>query len=809
MGIAVTLFVGLTSNATSINNRVNDLYEKSNMADIWVNVSSYDTNDESELKKYGDVFTRNSLSSSIAGRNGKLLLLDEYPTISKPYETDNKDEDSFFIIDERLLEANYEKWVDEDDNYKTVQIDLNISLLIDSLRNTIIPGLGSYSIYDVLNLCKKAEQTYYLFDNKTYSFSSTVTGRMIFPENVESSMVNESSYLMSKSILENSFQKSFYESYVANESIDQNTLSLIYNLISSNYFSINQYLLKVNDSYSIKSVINKINKYYSQKENSNLVMAVDIDHLQSNITIQNDIKQASQLAYVFPLVFFLVGLLVVLTTTSQLILKERIQIGTLKAIGLSKKRILALYSSLTMLVVFIGTIIGIVVGPLILPGVMNKKYAILYTLPKASFTIAIPEAIITLIVCLLTAFLVTFLVIRSELKLQPSESMRPKAITSFKAKRSTTSKSTRLLSLKMALRNIRANLVKSIMVIIGICGCTSLLVCGFGIDDTLDYGIDHDMAMIYDADITFGFGSGYDRVSEINSVEGVKKVSSYASLPTTAYRIDNDLTSSFTTFYAFHKNNGFFNGDNGYQLDSDKIAISQKVRKALNVEVGDNIKFIVLNNSYTKEIGAIFDCFYIHGIFANLDDPSFNDIQDKTYNGWIEVEDGYKVDDVAKRLKEQIPDMSTCFTRKGNRDRINTYMDSISLMTLTVKIFAILLAVVVLYNLTLLNFKERIRDIATMKVLGFTKLEISRSLIFEVMSLTSVGALLGLLLGKPLEILVLFINQTPIVEYMYIVYNVTYVLSFLISFLTALFVNLILTTRIKKVSMVESLKSVE
>ena len=130
-------------------------------------------------------------------------------------------------------------------------------------------------------------------------------------------------------------------------------------------------------------------------------------------------------------------------------------------------------------------------------------------------------------------------------------------------------------------------------------------------------------------------------------------------------------------------------------------------------------------------------------------------------------------------------------------------------MTLAVKVFAILLAIVVLYNLSLLNYKERARDIATMKVLGFSRFEISSSLLIESLTLTIIGVTLGMFLGFPMEILVLIVNQTPLVEFLYAVFPLSYFLAIIITLGTSLVVNLFLTLKIKKIKMVESLKSIE
>ena len=148
-------------------------------------------------------------------------------------------------------------------------------------------------------------------------------------------------------------------------------------------------------------------------------------------------------------------------------------------------------------------------------------------------------------------------------------------------------------------------------------------------------------------------------------------------------------------------------------------------------------------------------------------------------------------------------------TYDENIKKIDGYMSSVGQMTLTIKIFAVLLAVVVLINLAILNFNERKRDIATLRVLGFSRFEIASSLIYEVMILTVVGSLLGMAIGLPLEMLTLGVNQVELIDWKYVIFPLTYLFSFLISFGTALVANLIISTRVNKISMSESLKSIE
>ena len=131
------------------------------------------------------------------------------------------------------------------------------------------------------------------------------------------------------------------------------------------------------------------------------------------------------------------------------------------------------------------------------------------------------------------------------------------------------------------------------------------------------------------------------------------------------------------------------------------------------------------------------------------------------------------------------------------------------MMTDVVKIFAIALAVIVIYNLASLNINERIRDIATMKVLGFNQLEIAKSLMYESVILTTLGAIIGLIIGYPLVVAVMMANRTNLVYFLYHVYFDTYFISLLISVVTGIVVDLILVNRANKIEMIESLKSVE
>ena len=212
------------------------------------------------------------------------------------------------------------------------------------------------------------------------------------------------------------------------------------------------------------------------------------------------------------------------------------------------------------------------------------------------------------------------------------------------------------------------------------------------------------------------------------------------------------------------------------------------------------------------KVDKIFYTFANNSLFVYQE--TLPELSKTSLNAWVNLKTDSKGN--AIRDKEEIrkdllalDGVSSLVSREDNAKRISSYMTSIKSMTNTIKFFAILLAVVVLINLAILNFEERSRDIATLRVLGFSRFEISRSLVYEVMILTIIGALLGLLLGYPLEYLVLSTNITPLISWIYIIYWYSFVIGFLLSVVTAFVVNIIISNRVNKVLMAESLKSVE
>ena len=518
----------------------------------------------------------------------------------------------------------------------------------------------------------------------------------------------------------------------------------------------NQILVKLEPNVEISVFETNIKNYYDSKENNNLLAALSRSNYPSMISIENDINQAKQLTLVFPIIFFVVSLLIVLTTISSLILKDRVQIGTFKALGIKTRNIAFYYLAQMNIVTIIGVLIGFIVGPLLLPFVMNIKYSILYSIPSLTYYFPFLTAFIVLLIIVVLVSGLTLLLLFSELKLMPSESMRTKSpkIRKFKAHKHLIKNT----SFMMAIRNIKVHIVKSLMVIIGVMGCTGLLICGMGIDDTINYGKDSDLAQFYDSDMSVSF-NGSPLINEANNelltYDGVETVEEYTALTANLNAEDRSVSSAI---YGIRKDSLFFKFDDeleGGNWVENGVALTQSKADDLGVKLGDTITFDINGTIYRKEVVYIFYAFFVNGAYLYVE--SEPELFKYSSAAWINV----KNDEDPNLIKENILNNSkivyTCLTKDEMNERISGYMSSIGMMTNTIKVFAILLAVVVLINLSILNYNERLRELATLKVLGFSRTKIVFSLLIEMLILTVIGALLGLTIGLPMEYIVLII----------------------------------------------------
>ena len=335
------------------------------------------------------------------------------------------------------------------------------------------------------------------------------------------------------------------------------------------------------------------------------------------------------------------------------------------------------------------------------------------------------------------------------------------------------------------------------MVILGVAGCSALLLCGFGVENTINYGLDLELGHYTPYDVTVSYSDGLSHFDDITALDGVVAVDEYAKYSVTAQG-EKVLSSYVYVMPSAPKIIDF-----GY--DDNSVLVSSKLAKDIGVSAGDNVSFVYEGVTYTAKVTGIIDLCITQGII--ISEYLFAETYFPPTGAFVKTKSEFAAATAESIAGEK--GILSAITMSDMRLRADEVLSSIRVMTMTIRIFAILLAVVVLYNLALLNFKERTKDIATLKVLGFSRFEIASSFIIEIITLTFFGSLIGLTLGYPLLYAVLSINETPLICYIYHIASNSYLYTVLLTCGTSFAINLFFAFLTNKVRMVESLKSVE
>ncbi|MBE6134903.1 MAG: FtsX-like permease family protein [Erysipelotrichaceae bacterium] len=822
-GIAITLFCGFLANSASLAHRVEALVAESNAADVYVTTTpagGFNRKEADEIVSHVDgikgVESRFYTYCSLSSRNALAVVEPNLPIYSRPYEfvkTDpSQTDDHFFIIDHSLLSEDK-----TDPNALQVGGEAVVSFDLSAF------SLGSDTADKLDYFLKAGAENPFKKDNLEVSFK--VTAAMKHIENAAKGTFNPQAFLCSNSYFRDSLRDALSKSFT-NLGIE-----LIWKLgfqekigwgdgdpygATANFPAANQFLLRLSDPAKASETKTKIQEYYAGKKVNNLYLCQTMNELPSMSALITEMTQAKQLTFVFPVVFFAVALLIIVISVRQMVLKERMDIGTFKALGVKPGEIHRHYALKTGLLVGLGVLIGEIVGPILVPSILGAKYSILYSIPPRVYVFPALHCLLAAAVFIGVALLTTFVVSRKEIKKKPVDSMRSEP-PSTKAKPSLKVGRANLmgLSLTMAGRDIRADITKTLMVVIGVMGCTALLCCGFGIEDTITYGVNTDPLIVSGADVTLFLSEEVTKDAlatelDLKDEQGKPLVEGYQPY----LRKNGNVVCENEDYYTvIHFYGGYESASKNvathfkFDFPKDKVLVSQKVASYLGAKKGSIIQFLVADKTVKAEVADLVPVFYDNGVYVHADAPFLEGKVTRYNAAWVDaVKDNFQA--LVDKTKD-LDNVAVCDSEASMKKRIQDVMSSVLTMTNAIKVFAFLLAGVVLYDLGLLNFKEKQREIATMKVLGFKDMEIMASLLIQVLTLCLVGIGLGLALGFPFTKLVLYINQVELVDFLYTVFPASYGIAFGFTFILSVAINMLLTLRIRKIKAVESLKSVE
>ncbi len=543
------------------------------------------------------------------------------------------------------------------------------------------------------------------------------------------------------------------------------------------------------------------------------------------VSYSQDAERVGNLAKVFPIIFFLVAALACLTTMTRMVEEQRTQIGSLKAMGFSRFAISKKYIGYAFFASLVGGVVGLAVGCTVIPAVIANAFNIMYAIPKLRFrsqTLLCVLAVLAAVACTTGAALWACL---STLIDSPANLMRPKAPKAGKRVfLERIGPIWRRLSFtwKVTMRNLFRYQRRFWMTVIGIGGCTALIVTGFGLHESIFAILDKQFDEISRYDATVGLDEDItqeqrDTVEDyLAGSEAVERYlpcyqsaveASTGALAHDAYVFAADAEGTFQEFIDLRHRKD----DEQVTLSGDGAVITEKLAELLDVEPGD---VIILDGDERVEVPVvdIVENYVYHYVY--LDDSLYEQLYGRPVEEnvvLLALREGVgeeESDQVSRELMKLDGVVSYSYIATI-RDSFTDSMSAIDYAVVIIILSAAALAFVVLYNLTNINITERTRELATLKVLGFYDKEITAYVYRENIFLTLFGVLLGLVLGRFLHGWLVLTVEVDLVMFGRTAPAYAYVLAAALTALFSVVVNIAAHFRLKKVDMVESLKTVE
>ncbi|MBR3151470.1 MAG: ABC transporter permease [Erysipelotrichaceae bacterium] len=546
-------------------------------------------------------------------------------------------------------------------------------------------------------------------------------------------------------------------------------------------------------------------------------MLLDRDSHYSTLMFSANAKQMGAIGIALPFLFYLVAALVCMTTMTRLVDEQRGQIGIFRALGFSKGKIIMKYVLYALLATLIGSVLGIGLGMALFPTVIYETWRLMYMLPPREMLFPVQNIAICFVLFAGLMSFVTYLVVNGTLKEMPSQLMRPKAPKSSKKvfleyipflwrRLSFTS--------KITARNLIRYKARFIMTVVGIAGCTALLVVGWGIKDSIADVVD----------LQFGSIFNYDYVVNLEDDRNLTRI---------VDELKKDLDNEYVVPYAAYSSKVYLPGEektiNVEVLDAREaqdvlnlrlaadhktplkmknsgVIISQKFAQNQGLEAGDKIT-IESANGIKREVRITEVCEMYFQHYLYISEEYYATLFDEPLhytNIAVKNATGGNFDSVRKiEGFESVVDFSNMVTQ------FTTMIEALDIIILVIILTAGSLAFVVLMNLTQVNISERIREIATLKVLGFRDYEVNSYIFKEIFLLTLIGAAFGLPLGVVEHHFIMGVINMEMIMFGSNIKFLSFLYAFLVTIVFTVIVLFFTRKPLKKIDMIESLKSVE
>lgn len=579
-------------------------------------------------------------------------------------------------------------------------------------------------------------------------------------------------------------------------------------------------LKELNDA---KEKLDKAKQDIEELEQGSWTVLTREQHYHSR-TYKNTVQQMQAIANIFPIFFFLVAALVCLTTMTRMVDEQRGQIGIMMALGYTPLQCASKYLSYAAIATLIGEVTGAFLGLMTLPAVIYNAWNMMYVQPQLKIYVPWPLILLSSASFLAVMMLTTWYSCAKDMKEVPAQLLRPKAP---KVGRSTMIEKAEIIwshlsfTWKVTIRNLIRYKKRLIMTVIGVGGCTALLITGFGIRDSINSMVDiqFDELVLYDGTAVFSEDFSYSRyqsyAAQIERNELISSVALAGSYSAMASAGKNEETVYVQTFADDEAVSELYRlrtrkGHTPLHLTDEGIIISEKLAENMEVKAGDEM--MIESRSGVKRkipIAAVCEMYIQHYVF--MTEACY-----RNYFGasatrdtiLVKAEEGADLEEV-KQLLSSDEHISSISFYDAILENFKSMVGSLDLIVWVLIAASMSLAFVVLGNLTNINISERQREIATLKVLGFTGKEVEDYIYKENNVLTFLGSLLGIPIGNMLHHYIMRQVEMDYIMFGRSVMKSSFMISVAMTLLFGLLVNFFMRKKLSQIEMVESLKSVE
>ena len=762
--IGVMAYSGITSYMGGMSKTKNEFYVNNNMFDIELIGNNFTNEDLEKIKSIDNVNdAERKLSIKGITTDDKVLLLNfiESNNISK-----------FYLCDGISFDVNKSGvWLD---NFYAEKNNIKVGDIIPITYDTFTIN------EEVLGLINVPDHLY-----------DTVDESELFPDRLKFGFA----YLSINEIPE-----SYIKEKVANElNIDVNLLDkYISNFNYKDYYTFNYVMVDIDDISKINEVKNNI-----EDNVENTLAIINKEDTASDKTYQGEIDEGKTYVGVFSGLFIFIAMLSVITTMNRIIKKERVQIGTLKALGFSNKKILLHYIGYGFYVSLVGVIFGLLLGYFGIGKFFISLEMSFFEIPNGMPFMDIKSYLVGILV-IVCVIIITCLTIKSILKEVPAETLRNKIPNVKKGSLNlTTKKMFRKMKFSTIwnIRDIFRNKLRTIMGLSGIVGCTVLIVCALGMLDSINHFIKLQFEDIYNFDykITLKSNISNDELYNLTSTYGDYTSKTYGiEILENNERVSNNLvvTDAKDRLRFVDNKDRFIEINN-----NDGVYVTYKYAKNNNLKVGDTITWHIYGSDkyYTSKIVGLNKDPQNQNMTMTrsyLESLGLTYVPDSLYTN----NDNINKEDLGIELVQNIDSLT---------ESMNNMLSMMKSMIVLIIFIAIILCIVIIYNLGILSFSEKEYQFSTLKVLGFDNKKIKNIFIKQNIWITLISIVIGLPLGY---LLVEYLFKVAIEEHYDFSAYITlrsYIISSIVTYITTYIVSLRLAKRINKIDMVSSLKSNE